>query len=39
MTDNFLTLVEYLRKIGLQEDLDFCRQAAQYFGQKTIDIK
>jgi len=39
MTDNIMTLIDYLRKVGLQEDLDFCREAAQYFGQKIIDIE
>lgn len=39
MTDNIMTLIDYLRKIGMQEDLDFCREAAQYFGQKIIDLE
>jgi len=39
MTDNIMTLIDYLRKVGLQDDLDFCREAAQYFGQKIIDIE
>jgi transposase-like protein len=34
-----MTLIDYLRKIGMQEDLDFCREAAQYFGQKIIDLE
>jgi hypothetical protein len=38
MTDNIITLIDYLRKIGLQEDFDFCREAARFFGQKIIDI-
>jgi hypothetical protein len=32
MTDNIMTLIDYLRKIGMQADLDFYREAAQYFG-------
>jgi len=39
MTDNIMTLIDYLRKVGLQEDLDFCREAAQFFGQKIIDLE
>jgi len=39
MTDHIMTLIDYLRKIGMQEDLDFCREAAQYFGQKIIDLE
>lgn len=39
MTDNIMTLVDYLRKAGLQENLDFFRKAAEYFGQKVIDIE
>jgi transposase-like protein len=39
MTDNIMTLIDYLRKIGMQADLDFCREAAQYFGQKIIDLE
>ena len=39
MTDNIMTLMEYLRKVGLQEDLDSYREAAQYFGEKIIEIE
>jgi transposase-like protein len=39
MTDNIMTLIDYLRKIGMQADLDFYREAAQYFGQKIIDLE
>jgi transposase-like protein len=37
MTDNIMTLIDYLRKIGMQENLDFYRKAATYFGQKVKD--
>ena len=39
MTDNIMALIDYLRNEGLQEDLDFCREADQFFGQKIIDIE
>ena len=39
MTDNIMTLIDYLRKVGLQEDLDFCKKAAEYFGQQVIDLE
>jgi len=39
MTDHIMTLIDYLRKIGIQEDLDFCRDAATFFGQKVIDLE
>jgi transposase-like protein len=39
LTDNIMTLIDYLCKIGLQEDLDFCREAAQFFGQRIIDLE
>ena len=39
MTDHIMTLIDYLRKIGMQEDLEFCREAATYFGQKIIDLE
>jgi transposase-like protein len=39
MTDHIMTLIEYLRKVGLQEDLDFCQQAAEYFAQQVIDLE
>ena len=39
MTDNIMTLIDYLRKVGLQEDLNFCKKAAEYFGQQVIDLE
>ena len=39
MTDSIMTLIDYLRKVGLQEDLDFCKKAAEYFGQQVIDLE
>jgi len=39
MTYHILTLIDYLGKIGRQEDLDFCREAASYFGQNIIDLE
>jgi len=39
MTDHIMTLINYLRKIGMQEDLDFCRETATYFGKKVIDLE
>ena len=39
MTDHIMTLINYLRKIGMQEDLDFYREAATFFGQKIIDLE
>ncbi len=39
MTDNIMTLIDYLRKVGLQEDLEFCKKAAEFFGQQVIDLE
>jgi len=39
MNDHIMTLIDYLRKIGVQEDLNFCREAAIYFGKKIIDLE
>lgn len=39
MTDNIMTLVDYLRKVGLQKDLDFCKKATEYLAQQVIDME
>jgi len=39
MTDNIMTLIDYLRKIGMQADIDFYREVAAFFGQKKIDLE
>jgi hypothetical protein len=39
MADSIMKLKEYLRKVGLHEDLDSFQKAAKYFGLKVMDIK
>ena len=39
MTDNIMTLIDYLRKVGLHEDIDFCKKATEYLAQQVIDLE
>jgi len=39
MTDNIMTLIDELRKSGLHEDLEFCRNAAEYLAQQAIELE
>lgn len=39
MTDNIMTLIDELRKLGLHEDLDFCKKAAEYLAQQAIELE
>ena len=36
MTDNIMTLIDELRKYGLHEDLEFCKNAAEYLAQQGM---
>ena len=38
MTDNIMTLIDYLRKVGLQEDLGFWKKATEYLAQQVVDL-
>ena len=39
MTDNIMTLMDNLRKAGLQDNLDFYQKAIEYLGQRVIDLE
>jgi len=39
MTDNIMTLIDELRKLGLHEDLGFCKKAAEYLAQQAIELE
>ena len=39
MTDNILTLIDDLRKVGLQEDLDFSKKAMVYFARQISNLE
>jgi len=39
MTDNIMTLIDNLRKAGLQDDIDFYQKAIEYLGQRVIDLE
>lgn len=39
MTDHIMTLIDELRKAGLHEDLEFCKNAAEYLAQQAIELE
>ena len=39
MTDQIMTLIDYLRKVGLHEDLDFYKRAAEFLAQQAIELE
>ena len=39
MIDPIMTLIDNLDKVGLQKDLEFCREAAVFFNQQVIDLE
>ncbi len=38
MTDTIMAFIEYLRKEGLVEDIDFLREASEFIYQQRIEL-